>query len=198
MRTLLALAAAVLTAVALMPPPLAGAATFTARQADRLVELRPHANRMRVRDCRWPRAINGGRTWLLRHPWRANRQLRVWKRRHLTAHEDYHGACHRAGQTRSRMVARQLLAAQGLAGQWSCLRDLWGPYESHWNWYADNPGSSAYGIPQALPGSKMGTGWETDVLVQIRWGVKPGGYVNGGRYSSPCSALAYRLVAGYY
>jgi hypothetical protein len=79
--------------------------------------------------------------------------------------------------------------------QWNCLYRLWGPLESSWRWWADNPYSTAYGIPQALPGSKMGTGWQTHPVVQMKWGF---GYVFGGRFSSACSALSYRLAHGSY
>ena len=70
--------------------------------------------------------------------------------------------------------------------QFSCLDSLY-TGESGWNVHADNPSSSAYGIPQALPGSKMasaGPDWENDAATQIRWGL---GYIKG-RYGSPCSA----------
>jgi len=72
------------------------------------------------------------------------------------------------------------------AAQWSCLDEL-GTHESGWRWNADNPTSSAYGIPQALPGSKMSTAgadWETNPVTQIAWGLS---YINN-RYGSPCSA----------
>ena len=47
--------------------------------------------------------------------------------------------------------------------------------------------SGAYGIPQALPGSKMGTygsDWRTNPVTQIKWGL---GYIKG-RYGKPCVA----------
>ena len=46
--------------------------------------------------------------------------------------------------------------------------------ESRWIVNADNPTSSAYGIPQALPGSRMaafGADWRTNPATQIRWGL---------------------------
>lgn len=78
--------------------------------------------------------------------------------------------------------------------QWSCLDSLWGRYESGWNVYADNPNSTAYGIPQALPGSKMGAGWQTDRDVQIKWGLN---YIQN-RYGTPCNALRDRVAKGWY
>lgn len=66
--------------------------------------------------------------------------------------------------------------------------------ESGWRVHADNPGSDAYGIPQALPGSKMGRGWRHDGYVQIRWGLR---YIEG-RYGSPCVALNAKHSKGWY
>jgi hypothetical protein len=70
--------------------------------------------------------------------------------------------------------------------QFGCLDSLW-IRESNWNPFADNPTSSAYGIPQALPGSKMateGSDWLTNGYTQIRWGEK---YIRS-RYTNPCGA----------
>ncbi|MFA7761813.1 peptidase S1 and S6 [Streptomyces sp. NRRL S-448] len=72
------------------------------------------------------------------------------------------------------------------ATQWNCLEQLW-DRESGWRYWADNPSSSAYGIPQALPGSKMdafGDDWRTNPLTQIRWGLS---YIDS-RYDTPCRA----------
>lgn len=75
------------------------------------------------------------------------------------------------------------------AGEWQCLADLW-TRESDWMWNGDNPSSSAYGIPQALPGSRMasaGDDWRDNAATQIRWGL---GYVKE-RYGTPCKAWAF-------
>ena len=69
--------------------------------------------------------------------------------------------------------------------------------ESGWRVDADNPNSSAYGIPQALPGSKMaseGADWATNPVTQIRWGLV---YIRD-RYGSPCSALSFKQGRGWY
>jgi hypothetical protein len=58
------------------------------------------------------------------------------------------------------------------AGQLSPLVSLW-TNESGWRYNALNPSSGAYGIPQALPASKMasaGPDWRTNPATQIRWG----------------------------
>jgi hypothetical protein len=89
--------------------------------------------------------------------------------------------------------AAGLVAQRGWAGsEFGCLVNLWNR-ESGWNSKAANP-SGAYGIPQALPGSKMGAGWQTDYKVQIRWGI---GYI-AGRYGSPCGAWSHSQAVGSY
>lgn len=94
-----------------------------------------------------------------------------------------------------RNLGRYMAARYGWIGrQWSCLDSLWGSHESGWKRHADNPGSSAYGIPQALPGSKMGPGWVDNARVQIRWGLS---YI-AGRYLSPCGALGFWLGHSWY
>lgn len=82
------------------------------------------------------------------------------------------------------------------ANQWSCLNTLW-QLESGWNIHATNPYSGAYGIPQALPGSKMGAvapDWQTNGLTQVAWGIY---YVNV-RYGGPCAALNHEYAFGWY
>jgi hypothetical protein len=79
--------------------------------------------------------------------------------------------------------------------QFNCLVALWNR-ESHWNVYAYNP-SGAYGIPQALPGSKMasaGADWQTNPATQITWGL---GYITA-RYGTPCGAWAASQDKGWY
>ena len=89
--------------------------------------------------------------------------------------------------------------AQSLVGtgdEWACLYNLWAR-ESGWRVEANNASSGAYGIPQALPGSKMasvGADWQTSYVTQINWGL---GYING-RYGSPCGAWAHSEDVGWY
>lgn len=94
-------------------------------------------------------------------------------------------------------IAKMLLAEFGFGSdQFSCLDSLW-TRESNWRWNADNPTSSAYGIPQALPGSKMasaGADWATNPVTQIRWGL---GYIQD-RYGTPCSAWGHSQARGWY
>jgi hypothetical protein len=87
----------------------------------------------------------------------------------------------------NRDIGKQLAASWGWTGvEWLCLDNLF-ERESNWRTNADNPTSSAYGIPQALPGSKMasaGADWLTNPATQITWGL---GYIKG-RYATPCGA----------
>lgn len=94
-------------------------------------------------------------------------------------------------------VARDMVRARGWGDdQYSCLYNLW-QRESNWNVYAQNRSSGAYGIPQALPGSKMATAggdWQTNPVTQISWGL---GYI-AGRYGTPCGAWAHSESVGWY
>jgi hypothetical protein len=94
-------------------------------------------------------------------------------------------------------AARGMLANYGWGDdQFSCLVSLWNK-ESGWNYRASNPSSGAYGIPQALPGSKMSTAgadWQTNAVTQISWGL---GYISG-RYGSPCGAWGHSQSVGWY
>ncbi|WP_442576676.1 lytic transglycosylase domain-containing protein [Microbacterium sp. F51-2R] len=80
--------------------------------------------------------------------------------------------------------------------QFGCLVSLWNK-ESGWNYQAYNRGSGAYGIPQALPGSKMGSAgadWQTNAATQVLWGL---GYIQG-RYGTPCGAWGHSQSTGWY
>lgn len=94
-------------------------------------------------------------------------------------------------------IAQGLLGSYGWSSsQFSCLRPLWNA-ESGWNVSASNTSSGAYGIPQALPGSKMasaGADWQTDAATQIRWGL---GYIRSV-YGSPCGAWSHEQAYGWY
>ncbi|WDM16737.1 peptidoglycan DD-metalloendopeptidase family protein [Streptomyces lavenduligriseus] len=73
-------------------------------------------------------------------------------------------------------------------GEWPALDRLW-TGESGWRWNARNPSSGAYGIPQALPASKMasaGPDWLTNPATQIQWGMR---YIKDRPdYGSPSAA----------
>lgn len=97
----------------------------------------------------------------------------------------------------AQQVAAKMLSTFGWGSdQMGCLSNLW-TKESGWNVSASNPSSGAYGIPQALPGSKMasaGADWATNPATQIKWGL---GYIKD-RYSSPCGAWGHSQSVGWY
>ena len=81
-------------------------------------------------------------------------------------------------------------------GQMSCLEPMWDK-ESGWNERSENTSSGAYGIPQALPASKMaayGDDYRTNPVPQIKWGLM---YIKG-RYSTPCGAWSFWQANGWY
>jgi hypothetical protein len=96
----------------------------------------------------------------------------------------------------AKAIALAILQSKGMGNdQYSCLVSLW-DRESGWRVNAANS-SGAYGIPQALPGSKMasaGPDWQTNAKTQILWGL---GYIDG-RYGNPCGAWAHSQADGWY
>ncbi|HET7724073.1 MAG TPA: lytic transglycosylase domain-containing protein [Propionibacteriaceae bacterium] len=100
--------------------------------------------------------------------------------------------------TDPRDIARQIMASKygWGADQFTCFNNII-MRESKWSVTATNPSSGAYGIPQALPGSKMATvaaDWRTNPATQIIWAL---GYVQG-RYGTPCGAWAFKSANGWY
>lgn len=79
--------------------------------------------------------------------------------------------------------------------QFQCLDSLW-TKESGWDYQAYNP-SGATGIPQALPGSKMGTvaaDWQTNATTQVTWGLR---YIKDA-YGTPCAAWSHSQATNFY
>lgn len=97
----------------------------------------------------------------------------------------------------SRAIGLEMVLARGWnEAEFACLDPLWS-HESGWRVNAANSSSGAYGIPQALPGSKMasvGADWQTNPRTQIEWGL---GYI-AARYGSPCQAWAFFQAHNYY
>jgi len=80
--------------------------------------------------------------------------------------------------------------------QFACLEKLW-QKESSWNEKAKNKSSGAYGIPQALPASKMATAggdYLTNPATQIKWGLS---YIKS-RYTTPCKAWSHSQANNWY
>ncbi|MFJ8693777.1 aggregation-promoting factor C-terminal-like domain-containing protein [Streptomyces roseolilacinus] len=89
-------------------------------------------------------------------------------------------------------MARQMVPG----GQFQCFSNIV-DHESSWNYRAQNPSSGAYGLVQALPGSKMasaGADWQTNPATQIKWGLN---YMNE-RYGSPCGAWSFWQANHWY
>jgi hypothetical protein len=119
-------------------------------------------------------------------------------------------AAQAAAPARVELVAQaqpQAAAVPAAAGSWQqivaslagggagCLDNII-ERESGGNVSATNP-DGAYGIPQALPGSKMasaGADWQTNPTTQIRWMI---GYTNQ-TYGSPCAAWSHEEAIGSY
>jgi hypothetical protein len=102
------------------------------------------------------------------------------------------------GTTDPREIARQILKNKYGYGesQFNCFNNII-MRESMWRVNATNPSSGAYGIPQALPGSKMASvasDWRTNPATQIIWGIK---YMKD-RYGSPCGAWGFKSSHGWY
>ena len=100
-------------------------------------------------------------------------------------------------QQAPQQIARKMLRSFGWTWrQFKYLNLLW-EAESSWNVSAENPSTGAYGIPQAVPGSKMsaaGPDWQTDAATQIRWGL---GYISAD-YGSPRVAWEHEVTYGWY
>jgi len=94
-------------------------------------------------------------------------------------------------------IAQAMLGSFGWSSsQFSCLDPLWA-HESGWSVSAYNAGSGAFGIPQALPGSRMasaGPDWQTNAATQVKWGLD---YIKG-TYGSPCGAWSHEEATGWY
>jgi hypothetical protein len=99
------------------------------------------------------------------------------------------------GSEDPRDIGRALLAEYGFSSdQYACLDSLW-VSESDWRVDADNPTSSAYGIPQALTElHDLPADYMTSAEAQIRWGLD---YI-ADSYGSPCSAWSFKQANNWY
>lgn len=92
--------------------------------------------------------------------------------------------------------ARAYARRQTRQRQFNCLDSLW-KRESSWRVHAHNPSSGAYGIPQANPGSKMGSAgsdWRSNGHTQVSWGLH---YIRQ-QYGTPCRAWSHSQHTGWY
>ena len=89
-------------------------------------------------------------------------------------------------------IAAQIVPASQLASFDQIIS-----HESGWNVTATNASSGAYGLGQALPGSKMasvGADWQTDATTQIKWALN---YMDS-TYGSPNAAWNFWQAHNWY
>jgi hypothetical protein len=105
------------------------------------------------------------------------------------------GAAHAAtavAPTEAQALAASIVPADQLASFDQIIS-----HESGWNVTATNASSGAYGLGQALPGSKMasvGGDWQTNPTTQIKWALN---YMNS-TYGSPNAAWSFWQTHGWY
>ncbi len=94
-------------------------------------------------------------------------------------------------------IALRLMPEYGLdQAEFDCLDELW-ISESDWDASADNPTSTAYGIPQALTGGthdNLPSDYMTNPVSQIRWGLQ---YIRDS-YGTACSAWEFKQANQWY
>lgn len=103
-----------------------------------------------------------------------------------------------ASAAKNKAIAHTLVLAEGWGNdQWIAFQQIVGEEDASWNPHAVNPSSGAYGIPQALPGSKMasaGPDWRNSALTQLHWMVR---YIRD-RYKTPVIAQQFHEANGWY
>jgi resuscitation-promoting factor RpfB len=90
-----------------------------------------------------------------------------------------------------------VMAAAGIAMSDYAYVDYIVSHESGWRPFARNASSGAFGLCQALPGSKMassGSDWETNPVTQLRW---CSGYA-ASRYGSWANAYQTHVSQGWW
>lgn len=95
-----------------------------------------------------------------------------------------------------RDIARAMLPEFGFSSdQFGCLDSLY-MSESDWDPTADNPTSSAYGIPQALTETHddLPADYMTNPASQIEWGLD---YIRSS-YGTPCAAWEFKQANNWY
>jgi hypothetical protein len=100
---------------------------------------------------------------------------------------------------KNRGIARLIAASHGWAtgNEWVALNNIVNAEDAGWDPHAENP-SGAYGIPQALPGSKMasaGSDWRDNPATQLHWMIDM--YIPQ-RYGTPSKAWSFHQANGTY
>jgi transglycosylase-like protein with SLT domain len=102
----------------------------------------------------------------------------------------------KAASGTSAAAAKALAKSMVPANQWAAFNHIV-THESDWDMHATNGSSGAYGLCQALPGSKMasaGSDWRTNPATQIKWALN---YMND-RYGSPNAAWNFWQTHHWY
>ncbi|QWC84272.1 lytic transglycosylase domain-containing protein [Nocardioidaceae bacterium] len=94
-----------------------------------------------------------------------------------------------------RDIALELMPEYGLStAEFGCLDSLW-VSESDWDMHADNPTSTAYGIPQALMSAwDLPADYTTNPVTQIEWGLW---YIED-TYGTACAAWDFKQANNWY
>ena len=95
----------------------------------------------------------------------------------------------------------ELLKRHGWGNQWGAFSALVNAEDASWDPHATNPTSGAYGIPQALPGSRMasaGLDWRNNPRTQLRWMIDQYIPHQSSHFSTPEEAWAFHQKAGWY
>jgi phage-related protein len=107
------------------------------------------------------------------------------------------GRGHGMGPTANSQLAKRIMPAWSTGANWAAWNAV-ATRESGWNNFALNQSSGAYGIPQALPPTKMPFAAQaaggSDAATQIGWMVR---YM-AGRYGGPQGAWAHEVATGWY
>ncbi len=106
------------------------------------------------------------------------------------------GSAFAATSGTSTAATKALAKSMVPASQWAAFDHIIS-HESSWNHRAVNAASGAYGLCQALPGSKMasaGSDWRTNPATQIKWALT---YMND-RYGSPNAAWNFWQTHHWY
>ncbi|MDT0393972.1 MULTISPECIES: lytic transglycosylase domain-containing protein [Streptomyces] len=97
------------------------------------------------------------------------------------------------GASSAQATAQKMI---GNSAEYQCFSKIV-QHESGWNPSATNASSGAYGLVQALPGSKMasaGSDWKTNPATQIKWGLD---YMKD-RYGGACDAWSFWQANNWY
>lgn len=110
------------------------------------------------------------------------------------------GGSNSAMAMRNRGIARLIAASHGwgAGSEWTAFNNLVNAEDASWDPHAENPASGAWGIPQALPGSKMavsGSDWRDSAVTQLHWMLDV--YIPQ-RYGTPSKAWAFHQAHGWY